>query len=247
ELEAPEAPETVPAATGSVDGVLQILLDGDHEYWLRLGDSWDEYQLAVVSLVDLIYRAELGFGIEVVGQHVWTSPGPLSSSSGFCSGVSPDLLVQFTQHWESVAPTTRDVREAAHLFTGKTFAGGYVGCGWIGQLETSRAYAVSRVGYAEAAKVDRAVAHRDALLVAHEIGHNFAGQHGRAAPTPGGVLDLLRTGCLNGATIMYPCVLLNSPAFSEAPPLLAGPLASADVMQDGGNAPWMRAYATGRI
>jgi hypothetical protein len=116
--------------SAGVDGKLQILLDGDYEFGQALGLRWDEYQLAQIALVSAIYEANLGIPIEVVQQHVHTTSSAIPDQIK-CEFHSGDGLIQFRDHWESRSPTTRDAREAAHLFSQKARYPHYSGSGFL--------------------------------------------------------------------------------------------------------------------
>lgn len=252
ELARPDAAAAAPplAAAGE-DGVLQMFVDGDLEYAKAVGARHAEHQLAVMTLLDAVYRVSLDVPIEVVGMHVWTSPPPFTGSIT-CTGGSEDLLRQFRDHYEASSPTESDVREVAHLMTRQPRAphpsgGTLIGCGWIGALESPWAYGASWMGWlglttAAAGTGPLAPAlHSHVLIVAHELGHNFGGEHHRAFPTPGSAVDVARC---DGATIMYPYLCENAPVFSRDND---GRLTGAGLLRDGGNVPHMKAHAAERI
>jgi hypothetical protein len=92
----------------------------------------------------------------------------------------------------------------------------------------------------------------DVVVAAHELGHNFSGLHERAMPTPGGPLDRplppvgVYPGCIMFETLMHPLVRCAAPLFSDAKGKDAL-FESSGLAADGGNAPWMRAFAAGRL
>jgi hypothetical protein len=202
-LRAPEAPEsiTLPAASPK-DGVLQIALEGDAQFRAAYFAHAENVQLTIITLVSAIFEANLGVSFEVTDQiiHSTAEPDPYQGADQICTSNNRDILRQFRNHWEAVSPTTQDVREAAHLFTGR-FTTGTVGCAYIKQLDTSWAYGVSSV----ASPVTNANLYRNVALVAHEIGHNFDGRHGLAVGVD------CRT-----STIMFPILCFNAPVFSHA-------------------------------
>ncbi len=221
-------------ASSTRDGRLQLFIDSDQAYVARWGDQANEHRLAVIHLVDAIFQAQLGFAIEVVREHAWNQaiPGTRSDS---CGGV----IYPWRSHWERVAPVTGSEHEAAHLFSGVPVPG-TAGCAFTRQLETSLAYGVHETP--PASQPDLLA--REVVIAAHELGHNFNGRHGRAAPTPDGAVSQPCSWMTTG-TIMYPCggsaVL---PAFSDAH---GQTLPGEHIMQDGGNVPHMKAYAASRI
>lgn len=214
------------------DGVLQIALDADSTFYERLQETWREVQLMVIHLVDGVYQANLGISIEVVSQNVWTQEG---SEPFLTSGSCFDVLPSFRSYWEDESPTTQDEREAMHLFVGEEFSGTTIGCAYIRQLETSRAYGVSQMtGPIGRIFLDL---HRNVALVSHEIGHNFNGVHHLA----------LGVSCY-GATIMYDTLCANSPVFSGAESLAfckVGVNTGCGLIQ--GNAHRMWAYGSQQV
>lgn len=242
---------SAPASDVAGDGKVQLFVDGDHSFHVEYGAHAEFYQLALLSLVDAIYQNSLDVEIEVVEQHVWTEVGPFPDPIR-CGGDN-DLLWQFRSHYESIRPTTRDPREEALILTSKPpvahpDGGTLIGCGYIRELESSYAYASARVAGTLTVLGNRFLQPSGmathALLVAHEMGHNFGGLHELAMPTPYSPFDA--TGC-RGGTIMYPYLCQNSPVFSDATLVPFGLLGAAGLVQDRGNAPEMRAYAAGRI
>lgn len=248
--EAPPAPEALPpttAADTAPDGTLDLLLDADAEYVDEHGDEWDDHQLRVVHLLDAILEHNLGTNVSVTEQHGWQDPSsqPLQSYE-LCA--SSDLLSEFRAHWEGARPTTDAPRDAAHLFTGKNTVGTTIGCAFVQELDTSYAYGVSEVRDGASTYGRMAEIYQDTILVAHEIGHNYGGEHGRALPGPGTPPSSLY--CY-GATLMYPTLCAENPTYSGQGTAAADGLAqgtpAADLVSPMGNAPPMRDYADGRI
>lgn len=246
QLRAPQGLVAPPVLASGRDGKLQLMMDADRTFtaaWNVVPDGAARGQLAIISLVDVIYRVNLGVEIEVVEQVQRTTTG--NYTDPIRCGAFDDLLAQFRDAWESTRPTTSDVRESGVIFTSKTpvahpSGGTLIGCGYIAQLETSYAYASVRIPVPTNFALQ---ALQDVPLVAHEIGHNFGGLHERALPTPGGELDILTC---TGASVMYPYLCQNGPYFSDTSALggLDGLVALAE---DGGNARWMEEYAGDRI
>lgn len=228
--EAPAFAAAGPSAASGVDGKLQVAVDGDFEYWLAHGERWDDYQLQVLSLVSAIYDANFGIEFEVVQQHVW------KTQDTFNSGITCARLDEFRAYWEGTAPVMSNAWEIHNLFTGKT--GDWTGCSVIQALENPNAYSVNFA--AMLPFVDDVQFFT--WLVAHQIGYNFFGLQERSVPTPGGLLDII-----GPVTIMHPFGPSLTPAFSDAAGLPPAPLEALEVMAEGGNAPWMREYSTGRI
>ncbi len=220
------------------DGRLQLMIDGDVAFRESFGAAAEAHQLAILHLVAGIFAAQFQIVIEVVQQHVWDAPIP-GTRPGSCGNV----FTPWRLHWESVAPTTSDPREASHLFTGLDL-GAALGCAYTGQLESSAAYGLHK---SRPAADDWLLTMREVLVTAHELGHNFGGRHDRAAPTPGGPVMISGPCTLTTvATIMHPCSSLALlPVFSDAHGQAI--FAERQIMKDGGNAPHMAAFAASRI
>lgn len=219
------------------DGVLQIALEGDFEYWQRFRSTWDTYQLRVIHLVSSLYEHQVGVPFEVTDQRISTSGDQPVTGDEICEGFERDVLDQFRLYREEHSPTTASVREAAHLFTSKTFRGTTtIGCAFISEIDTHAAYGVSQVINQPA---------RDVSLVAHEIGHNFDGEHFRALPTPNGTADA--GDCDQPASVMYPCVGDGDRmVFTRTAADQHVPWEGAELVRDGGNLPHMVDYSHDR-
>lgn len=241
------------------DATLQLLLHGDAEYLDGKEARWDDHLTRIAHLVEGIYLANLGVGIEVVELATWTDEAtqPVDGNACFTESSASDPRVQFKEHWEAQRPTQSALREAAHLLTGKdlvdeTGSSGTIGCSFIRELETPSAYGVS-----EASNLPGETGlQQDVLLVAHEIGHNFDGRHEDAAPPTSETNLTSCEGTDNGGTLMEPCPWDNAPVLSlhdlspEEGDSGVTPGVSAFNLTPGasaGNRPQMLAYATGRI
>lgn len=174
---------------GAALRVLDIVLDGDREFYEAGPGDWAERQLAIVNVVDGLLRHEAGIAVTVVLQHVHNESQPLSSRD------AGTLLDQLRTHWNARPDVDRDL---VHLFTGKDLAGSTAGIAYargIGVVQTGGtagdpawAYALSMTTLGPTANW---------VIAAHEIGHSLNGAHERATcPTGDGV----ETGC----DLMFP-------------------------------------------
>ncbi len=233
-LHAPAEEPMQESSVSTQDGVLQVMLDGDHMFHRQHLEGWREAQLAVIHLVDAIYQTNLGFPIEVVEQHVWTQEEqePWEDERMLCGGGSTHLR-HFRDYWEGTSPSVDSAREATHLFSGKTFNGNTIGCAYVGELDTSWAYGVSQVR----GPLQLSNLHQQVTLVSHELGHNFNGIHELA----------FGVSCAGG-TIMFDTLCANSPVFSGAESLALCKAGLPDcTLVVNGNAQRMWNYAEGRI
>lgn len=235
--DAPLDPSPTPSGAAG-DGVLDIHLEGDAAYRYRWGGLWGHHQLRVAHLVDAILQANLDIELQVESQHAWRSflAEPYQSNQ-LCE--EPNLLREFRDHMETErTPTQEAPREVAHLFTGKPIEGSTIGCGYVREIETSWAYAVSEVARIPSSDdplaAEQGSIYRDAILFAHELGHNMAGLHKYAE----GV------SCA-ASTIMWPVLCSNSPSYAGARTFDLEPHCEGACTF--GNAGRMHAYTADRI
>jgi hypothetical protein len=148
-------------ATG--DGPLQIevALIADYEFHGRFGDPQGE-MLVRANIVDGIFDAQLGVAIIPTDLIVFND-----SANPFSSTAAPTLLNQLSSYRNST-PVVRE-RGLAHLLTGKDLDGSTAGIAFIDALcDPQRGAGVSE------GALGSSVA---ALIIAHELGHNFGAPH----------------------------------------------------------------------
>lgn len=171
----PQIEESLAMDAATVAGMqreAEIATEADYEYVIAAGGSVaaDAEILSIMNQVDGVYERELGVSFKVVYQHTWAAKGtgyPYTSTA-----VGKEVLQQFTYHWNTNFTVQRDL---AHMWTGKdivseTNNAGLIGIAWTGVIcrNPGLSYGVSqRIG---------GVAEKY-VLTAHEIGHNFGGQH----------------------------------------------------------------------
>jgi len=202
-----------------VSGPLQIevALVGDVEFHALFPDA-EGAMLARANIVDGIFSGQLGVTIVPTDFIVMTdTTNPLQSTAG------PELLEQFGSY-RNATPVVR-ARGLAHLMTGKEIDGSTAGIGYLGSLcDAQFGVSVSESAYD---------AGTSALIMAHELGHNFGaphdGQSGSAcASTP---LGFLMSPQLNGSNVFSACSRAQMQPNIDAATCIV-PLKVADVLVD---------------
>lgn len=228
-----------PTLQANDDDILRLRIVADKTLVDREGAAWFPHAQNIVALVEWIYWAH--FDSMLIEAEYWSVDfEPYGNPALMCGGVG--TYIRNIREWEEPQhPVASNPWDILHVLTGKSFPDA-IGCAYIAQVDTPWAYSITQI--ADTGDDDLK---RDALIMAHEVGHNFGGTHERAAPTPGGTLSA--AACIGiPVTIMYPgCQTLEPPVFSDGRGVSPSTLATAGVMRDGGNMPWMRAYADPRV
>ncbi len=217
-------------------GTLDLHLDGDPSYHAVYGDDWDDHQLDVIHMVGAIYERNLGIDVQVTGQHTWRVDEPTPMTAPDMCPFGPgqiSKLEQYKDYKEARVPTVESPRDAAHVFIGDGGSTLAIGCAYQPALNTAYAYGVTEV----AGTFGLGGFYRDIIVVAHELGHNFDGQHGLSDGPP----------C--GGSIMMPSFCFQEPRFSGAEKNWYDPFCTSFVWhcQPHGNAVQMWGYSYERI
>lgn len=141
-----------------------------------LGSNTESTVIGRLNFVDGIFSSQLGVGIILWHYEQLSDNGPLTSND---SGVL--LSDQFRGFMSSGAGSDLPFRGLAHLFTGRDLDGNTVGRAYVGAL-CSRGF-----GYGINQNLSSSTT--SALVVAHELGHNFNANHvdeGIMRPSVGG-------------------------------------------------------------
>lgn len=141
---------------------ITVAILADREFADRYGTSSMEQMLARMNIVDGIFDVQVGVNI-VAAEFTAFSGG----SDPFTATNSDSLLDQLSAYRASTPPVAS--RGLAHLLTGKELDGGVLGIGYIGALCT--------VETGVALSEELGTATQTALVIAHELGHNFGAEH----------------------------------------------------------------------
>lgn len=148
---------------------LEIATDADSQYVTILGGATQANSniTSILNMVEGTYATELDLEITITYQHTWTGTDPFAGSN------SGDVLMNFMNHWNDNFPRTTYPRDAAHLFSGKSYVQS-AGVAFVGSICSSPSFSYGVSGYV-------AWAPGKYLIPAHEIGHNLGGDHAEAA------------------------------------------------------------------
>ncbi len=165
---------------------IQIATDTDYEYFAIHGNNSNLRIESIFVQIGGIYRVQLGLDVEIVYQHVNTSPNdPYSNVTN-----SSNFLAEYRNYWNNNFSSVQ--RDVAHLFTGRDMEGSVAGIAYIAVVCSGFS------GYGISSDISLTYA---AVLTAHEIGHNLAAGH---------------DNCPNGGPVYVMCpVVSTSTIFSD--------------------------------
>lgn len=147
-----------------------VILDCDEEFYDQGTSNWQSRQLAVANNAEANFNSQVDIQFDVVQQSCDTTNSELSSTN------ASDLLDDLGDRWSS----SQTSRHLVHLLTGKQLTGATIGIAWQPGIHDPENFGyglsqmVSDGGYS-------ASSFQKEILVSHEIGHNFDGDHGDAA------------------------------------------------------------------
>ena len=173
---------------GALPFVLEYAAGGDFEWFERWGPDSTSRMQSVVDAADLIFIDQMNVTLEVSHSQVFETAG--DPFSDFTSG---NLFSNFKSaatefgNWRDDEGGAVEAAGLAHLFSDKALGltSGGAGFGFIDTLcSRSRGVSISTTRFFNSISFS-------ALIVAHEIGHNFGAPHdgdGACASAPGGFI-----------------------------------------------------------
>jgi uncharacterized repeat protein (TIGR01451 family) len=178
----------LPVATREVS----LAIVADTQFVQRNSLDPEAAVLARMNVVDGIFSEQVGVHLRVAEIRALSSNGTLSATN------PGTLLTQFSNYSSSGAINNPGL---AHLFTGRDMDGNVVGIAFLGSLCSTRA----GTGVSQVTGTGTA----GALIVAHEMGHNFGAPHDNqggsaCASTPG---TFLMNPSINGSDQFSACSL----------------------------------------
>jgi len=180
---------------GDLPFVLEYATVGDFEWFTRWGADSTSRMQSIVDAVDVIFIDQMNITIEISHSEVFeTEADPFSDfTSGNLFANFRDATTEFGE-WRDAEGGTVEDAGLAHLFSDKALGliSGGAGFGFIDTLcDRDRGVSLSTTKFFNSVSFS-------ALIVAHEIGHNFGAGHdgeGSCAGAPGGfIMAVAATG-----------------------------------------------------
>lgn len=211
------------AEASGLAGRLQVSAIADYEFYQYAGSA-EAARSRIATLfndVDGIYSAQVGIQIELAGTiTVFQDP-----ADPFTSPDPSTLLDELGEHRRSQSSLSST--GVTHLVTGRDLSGSTVGIAYLSAL------CLSRYG----ASLSQGTASLVALIVAHEIGHNFGAPHdGEAAvsgqpanPCESTPRTFLMAPQLNGSDQFSQCSLTQMQPEIDAATCILPVVATADL------------------
>ena len=154
-------------ANGVPDKQMEIAIVGDFEFsraTLSGGLTPEQAVIARMNVVDGIFSSQAGVKLIVSSIDIFTD-----AADPFSSTATPSTLLDEFANWRRATPA-QSARGLSHLMTGRDLEGTTVGVAYVGALCNSRFGA----GLSQGILLSSTTA---ALVIAHEIGHNFGATH----------------------------------------------------------------------
>ncbi|MBX7136766.1 MAG: hypothetical protein K1X83_02195 [Oligoflexia bacterium] len=158
------------AALYSPPRYLEISTDADFEFYTEYAGAPNTAIQAILNTAEAIYTTQLGILFDLKDQHAFSS-----SSQPYTSTDSSVLLVSFQDYNNS--HEILGTADVYHLFTGKDLDDNIIGLAYTGAVCEDPDYA-----YGLTQSVSAGI---QALVLAHEIGHNLGAGH----ISDGGLMD----------------------------------------------------------
>jgi len=209
------------ALEGSAMLAMPLTVVSDVEFSNRHGSNTASVVLGRVNLIDGIYAGQLGVGITL-----WHHE-PLASNGTLTATDPSDLLGQFGNFMTSGDGSELPSRGLAHLFTGRNLDGGTVGIAYLNALCSDF--------FGFGLDQDLSNDTTSALVLAHEVGHNFAARHDdNEEACPVDTIAGIMNSRINGSQQFSDCSLgAMGPAIDGAAACLVETMATDDIFTDG--------------
>ncbi len=199
---------------------IEVAVVGDFEFsglTFPIGVTAEAAIAARMNIVDGIYSAQIGVKIVVADVNVFRT-----ASDPFTSTTVPSTLLTELANWRQATPS-QSSRGLSHLLTGRDLDGTTVGVAFLGSVCNLRAGAGLTQGTLSTTS--------SALVIAHEMGHNFGASHDGDAGTACETTPqtFLMAPRLNGSDQFSACsVSAITPVVNEARCIVALSVPDAD-------------------
>jgi hypothetical protein len=182
-------------AAGAISDQIDISLIADTAFQNQMGASASDMMLARLNVVDGIFAEQVGVLI------VPTEFRLIASNADPFNSTDPETLLSQVATYREATPAVRSAG-LAHLMTGKNLDGDTIGIAYLDSLCDAQ-QGVS-LGDSEEGEF------LSALVMAHEIGHNFGARHdGVAGICATTSQDYLMAPVINGSTQFSQCSLAS--------------------------------------
>jgi hypothetical protein len=205
---------------------LRLAVVGDHEF-SQLGFSGgltpEQAVAARMNVVDGIFSSQVGVKLVVDSVTIFRDP-----ADPFTGTLTPSTLLEEFGRWRERTPSQYQATGLSHLMTGRDLDGSTVGIAYIDALCLRRFGA----SLSQAAGIGSTTA---ALVIAHELGHNFGAAHDGES---GSVCEstpqtFLMAPRLNSSDQFSRCSLDTiAPSVARAPASCLAPISIADASLD---------------
>lgn len=170
--------------------VLSMTIVADTEFVAINSSNPGAAVMARINVVDGVYASQTGVSIRVAHLELLTDNGPLTQTN------SGDLLVEFRDYMrDSDLPQPG----LTHLFSGKNFDSNIVGVAYVGVLCSQ--------GWGFGINEFRGSGSSGAMILAHEMGHNFGAPHDGSGACADETFRGIMNPSINGSDEFSQCSL----------------------------------------
>ena len=180
--------------SGAAEFAMPVTIVSDTQFSAAHDPDTADVVAGRMNFIDGIYASQLGTGIALLHHEILDDNGPLTATD------SSALLNDFASFMRIGSGSEIPFGGLAHLFTGRGLDGDVVGIAFLGSLCSSFG------GYGVNQNLNSGPT--SALVVAHELGHNFGAGHDDnldscPAETPAGIMN----SSINGSENFSQCSL----------------------------------------
>jgi hypothetical protein len=176
-----------------------IAIDSDYELFQRFGSEQEatDYIAGIIGNVSELYFRQLGVSLAISSLSLYTTPDDPWNAPNPHSGMTADVLCEFSRYWQVFRPVGSFPRNGAVFFTGKASTD-ISGQAWLNSLcsYNSRPSPCPYGGYGIVVLSKRVT--RDNFVVAHELGHVFGSKHTHCYNPPIDQCHSGERGCYDG-------------------------------------------------